>query len=40
VKRLLFTLMLGLNLLETPAIASEEPPFTVHFAKDELEVRD
>ena len=38
-KRLLFALILGLNLLDTPLMATEDPPFTVHFAKDELEVR-
>jgi hypothetical protein len=31
--------MLGLNLLETPAMATEEPPFAVHLAKGEFEVR-
>ncbi len=38
-KRSLFALILGVNLLDTPLMATEEPPFTVHFAKDELEVR-
>ncbi len=32
--------MLGLNLLGTPAMATQEPPFAVHLAKGEFEVRD
>lgn len=40
VKSLLLALMFGLNLLGTPAVATEEPPFTVHLAKGEFEVRD
>jgi hypothetical protein len=32
--------MLGLNLLGTPVMATEEPPFTVNLAKGEFEVRD
>lgn len=39
-KTLLFALMFGLNLLETPAMATEEPPFTIRLAKGEFEVRD
>ncbi len=39
-KPLFFALMLGLNLLGTPAMATQEPPFTVHLAKGEFEVRD
>jgi hypothetical protein len=40
VKPLLFALILGLNMLGSPAMATEEPPFTVHLAKGEFEVRD
>ncbi len=40
VKPLFFALMLGLNLLGSPAMATEEPPFTVHLAKGDFEVRD
>ena len=39
-KPLFFALMLGLNLLGSPAMATEEPPFTVHLAKGDFEVRD
>ena len=39
-KPLLFALMLGLNLLGSPAMATEEPPFTVHLSKGDFEVRD
>jgi len=40
VKQAIFALMLGLNLLGTPVMATEEPPFTVKFAEGEFEVRD
>ncbi|MGL4542038.1 MAG: SOUL family heme-binding protein, partial [Polymorphobacter sp.] len=33
-------LLIGLNLLGTPVMATEEPPFTVSFAQDDFEVRD
>ncbi|MBC7520983.1 MAG: heme-binding protein [Sandarakinorhabdus sp.] len=39
-KSLLLALLLGLNLLGTPARATEEPPFTVRSAHGEFEVRD
>jgi len=39
-KRLIFALMLGLNLIGTPAMATEEPSFTIKLAQGEFEVRD
>ena len=39
-KPLLFVLLFGLNLLGTPVMATEEPPFTVKSAQGEFEVRD
>lgn len=39
-KLLLLVLMFGLNLLGTPAMATEEPPFTVKSAHGEFEIRD
>lgn len=39
-KPLLLALLFGLNLLGTPAMATEEPPFTVKSAQGEFEVRD
>ncbi|MEY3267730.1 MAG: hypothetical protein RL480_490 [Pseudomonadota bacterium] len=39
-KPLIFALLLGLNLLGTPAMATEEPKFTLKSAQGEFEVRD
>ena len=39
-KLLIFALLLGLNLLGTPAMATEEPKFTLKSAQGEFEVRD
>lgn len=39
-KPLLLALLFGLNLLGTPVMATEEPPFTVKSAQDEFEFRD
>lgn len=39
-KPLLLALLFGLNLLGTPVMATEEPPFTVKSAHGEFEVRD
>lgn len=39
-KLLLLALLFGLNLLGTPAMATEEPPFTVKSAQGEFEIRD
>lgn len=39
-KALLIALLSGLNLLGTPAMATEEPPFTVKSTHGEFEVRD
>ena len=39
-KPLLLALLLGLNLLGSPVMATEEPPFTVKSAHGEFEVRD
>ncbi len=39
-KTLLLALLFGLNLLGTPAMATEEPPFTVKSAQGEFEVRE
>lgn len=39
-KPLLLALLFGLNLLGTPVMATEEPPFTVKSAHSEFEVRD
>jgi len=39
-KPLLLALLFGLNLLGTPVMATEEPPFTVKSAQSEFEVRD
>jgi hypothetical protein len=39
-KPLLLALLLGLNLLGTPVMATEEPPFTVKSAHGEFEIRD
>ena len=39
-KSLLLALLFGLNLLGTPVMATEEPPFTVKSAQGEFEVRD
>lgn len=39
-KPLLLALVLGLNLLGTPVMATEEPPFIVQSAQGEFEVRD
>lgn len=35
-----FALLLGFSLMGGCAVATEEPPFTVSFAKDDFEVRD
>lgn len=39
-RRLFVALLLGLNLLGTPVMATEEPPFSVKLAEGEFEVRD
>jgi hypothetical protein len=39
-KPFLLALLFGLNLLGTPVMATEEPPFTVKFSNGEFEVRD
>jgi hypothetical protein len=39
-KPLLLALLFGLNLLGTPAMATEEPPFTVKSTQGEFEIRD
>jgi hypothetical protein len=39
-KPLILALLLGLNLMGTPAMATEEPPFTVKSAQGEFEVRE
>jgi hypothetical protein len=39
-KPLLLALLLGVNLLGTPVMATEEPPFTVKSAQGEFEIRD
>jgi hypothetical protein len=35
-----YSLLLGLSLIGTPAMATPEPPFTVRFAEGKFEVRD
>lgn len=39
-RSLLFAVALALNLLGTPVMATEEPPFTVEFKHGDFEVRD
>jgi hypothetical protein len=39
-KSFLLALLFGLNLLGTPVMATEEPPFILKFARGEFEVRD
>ncbi len=39
-KPLLLALLFGLNLLGTPVMATQEPPFNIKTAQGEFEIRD